>query len=513
MHKTILWIVAILVCIVAVQSVAAQATCPDLVLNAVETVGASCGEIGRNNVCYGNYRVDAVLTRAMGVEFFDAPADQIQLVDVRSLNTAPLDLEREEWGIAVMNIQANLPEVLPGQVVTMLVIGDAEIQNDAPLNLADLPIVPILTATSMYSQPDTNSGIISPLDVGASVQVAGMTASGDWLRVTTNGLFGWIDRIAIDPLSVLGDIPIIDGQTPLPMQSFTFRAGIGGPRCAEAPPSVLVMQGPEQVRVSLTVNGVGMELGSTAVLWHPADQVMQLAVLDGQVQLDNGTAITRGFTAEVLLDEDEQATGVWTQPRPLTVFEVAALLPLQNLPDTMLNYPINVPEEGEPSPTPHATYTFTPSPTRVIQPTRQQPRPTAIPPSPVPSEPIVVFTADSQIIEPGDCTVLRWYTENIDSVYIDGQPTIGEGSQEVCHRQTTTHVLLVRFRDGTEQTYSLTIQVQVPISTPVPQCGNQLCEAGESMMNCTVDCREPVCGNFVCEPGESFSNCSADCLG
>ena len=513
MHKTILWIVAILLCIVAAPSVVAQATCPDLVLNAVETVGANCGEIGRNNVCYGNYRVDAVLTRALGVEFFDAPADQIQLVDVQSLHTAPLDLELEEWGIAVMNIQANLPEVLPGQVVTMLVIGDAEIRNDAPLNIGDSPIVPILIASPMYSQPDPNSGVISQLDVGASVQVVGMTASADWLRVTANGLFGWIDHAIIDPLSVLGDVPVIDGQTPLPMQAFTFRASIGGPRCAEAPPSVLVMQGPEQVRVSLTVNGIDMELGSTAVLWNPADSVMQLAVLDGQVQLEDGTAITRGFTAEVPIDEDAQVNGAWTEPRPLSVFEVAMLLPLENLPADMLNYPINVPEEGEPSPTPRATLTFTPQPTRIIQPTRQPPLPTAIPPSPIPAPPVVNFTADSQLIEPGGCTTLRWFTQNIDSVYIDGQPTVGESSQDVCHRQTTTHVLLVRFRDGTEQTYSVTIQVTGPVSTPVPQCGNQVCEQGENMMNCTVDCREAVCGNQVCEPGESYRTCSADCLG
>jgi hypothetical protein len=127
--------------------------------------------------------------------------------------------------------------------------------------------------------------------------------------------------------------------------------------------------------------------------------------------------------------------------------------------------------------------------------------------------PVVNFTADSQLINPGECTVLRWFTENIDSVYIDGQPTIGQSSQQVCHRQTTTHVLLVRFRDGSEQTYSLTIQVAGPTSTPVPVCGNQICEPGESMLNCTVDCQQPVCGNLVCEPGEDPCKCGADCPG
>jgi hypothetical protein len=56
--------------------------------------------------------------------------------------------------------------------------------------------------------------------------------------------------------------------------------------------------------------------------------------------------------------------------------------------------------------------------------------------------------------------VLRWFTQNIDSVYIDGQPTIGESSQQVCPLTTTTYVLLVLFRDGSQQTYSLTVQVE-----------------------------------------------------
>ena len=33
------------------------------------------------------------------------------------------------WGVALMRIQANLPDTLPGQNVTMLIFGDVQIQN------------------------------------------------------------------------------------------------------------------------------------------------------------------------------------------------------------------------------------------------------------------------------------------------------------------------------------------------------------------------------------------------
>jgi hypothetical protein len=128
----------------------------------------------------------------------------------------------------------------------------------------------------------------------------------------------------------------------------------------------------------------------------------------------------------------------------------------------------------------------------------------------------VSFTADSQTINLGECTTLRWFTQHIDSVYIDGAPTVGESSLQICPQRTQTYVLLVRFRDGTEQTYSLTIQVAGPTSTPItptPTCGNQICDYGENMLNCTPDCREPICGNLACEPGEDACTCGEDCDG
>jgi hypothetical protein len=515
MRKIVFWIVPIYLLICGQQYALAQATCPDLVLQAVQTVGASCAGMSRNSICYGNRRIDTVLTRPLGVEYFSEPSDQIQLVDVQSLHTAPLDLVQEEWGIAVMNLQANLPEVLPGQVVTLLVIGDAEVRNNSPHPNRALPALSTLAATSLYSQPDAGASILSALNAGALLSPIGITADGEWLRVGFGDLFGWLSRDAVDMTNESAEIPLVDAQTPLPMQAFTFRAAVGGPRCAEAPPSVLVMQGPEQVHVNLTVNGAQMQLGSTAVLWQPDGDHMQLAVLDGQVQLADGTTIPRGFTAGTETDEDGQVSSPWTAPRELTVFEIAMLLPLESFPAELLSYPINVPEEGEELP----TVTLIPTPTRPA--TRAAPRatltPTPLPPSPTPV-PQVSFTADAQALNPGDCTTLRWASENIDSVYFEGQPTVGISEQQVCLRQTQTFVLLVYFRDGTQQTYTLTIQVNGPTSTPTatstpyPVCGNQLCESGENALLCTVDC-QPICGNAVCEPGENSCSCNSDCPG
>lgn len=484
MRTIAFWFIAVCLGIVALPRVRAQATCTDLVLSAVETLGSSCAEMGRNSVCYGNHRLGAVLTRPLSIEAFNAPSDQVRLTDLQSLTTSPLDLDLGTWGIAVMSLQANVPQALPGQVVTFLLLGDVEVENDAPVR--GLVSATAAAATSLYSQPNTASTVLAPIDENATLGIAGATADNAWLRVLHEDQFGWVSRSAV--ASVLPQLPIVDENTPLPMQAFTFRAAVGGPRCAEAPPSLLVIQGPEQVRVSLTVNGARMDLGSTAVLWQPEEQALQLAVLDGQAEIEGGATIPAGSTSTVPLDNDGLVDGAWAVPRPLTVFEIAALLPLEQLPASVLNYPINVLEAGEATPTPNAT------PTRAIVPTRPAPRPTAtpVPPTLTPA-PQVSFTADSQIINIGECTTLRWFTQNIDSVYIDNAPTVGESSLQVCPQRTQTYVLLVRFRDGTQQTYSLTIQVSGPTSTPITPT--------------------PTCGNFVCEPGEDACICSEDCDG
>lgn len=122
-----------LVITVSPAVVAAQAVCDSALLDeALAQLGNTCADMDRNMACYGNNAVAVTLVPSAAPVTFSQPTDQLELAILDTLTTATYDPASEEWGIAVLNVQANLPGTLPGQGVVMLAIGGAELTNDSP---------------------------------------------------------------------------------------------------------------------------------------------------------------------------------------------------------------------------------------------------------------------------------------------------------------------------------------------------------------------------------------------
>lgn len=114
---------------ITIQSGNAQNdACPALVKRALESVRQVCGDLGRNSVCYGNNQIEASFDSKAQVTF-DRPSDKAPVSELRTLRTFPLDEKLGLWGVALMNIQANVPNTLPGQGVRFVLYGDVAIQN------------------------------------------------------------------------------------------------------------------------------------------------------------------------------------------------------------------------------------------------------------------------------------------------------------------------------------------------------------------------------------------------
>lgn len=327
-----------------------DAACPALVETALAELGNNCVGMDRNSACYGYNHVNATFTREMEEGFFSRPADRAALIDLQTINTVPLNVALQQWGVALLNVQANVPNTLPGQAVTFILLGDATLENAVAPEQVPAPIIPVNVRAgggiNVRSAPSRSANLLGSVPAGTILPADGFSRDKAWLRVLYEDAPGWVSSEVVIPESDLSGLPVITSDLLSPMQAFYFRTGIGKPECTDAPPSSLVIQSPQRVTVNLTVNGADIAIGSTVVL--NTEDKMHLSVVDGMAKVGDNLVIPRGFTAEIGLDDTgSNVEGGWGGFRPLTPDELAALRGLENLPPGLLRYPIDVPSPGE----------------------------------------------------------------------------------------------------------------------------------------------------------------------
>ncbi|MEZ4670304.1 MAG: hypothetical protein R3E39_20550 [Anaerolineae bacterium] len=60
---------------------------------------------------------------------FDNVGDIVNVSSIQSMTLSPMNVDENRWGVALLKLQANIPDTLPGQNVTFLLFGDVEITN------------------------------------------------------------------------------------------------------------------------------------------------------------------------------------------------------------------------------------------------------------------------------------------------------------------------------------------------------------------------------------------------
>jgi hypothetical protein len=362
--------------------------CTTIVRSALQAANESCSGTSRNQVCYGN--ILGQVTPADGVTnvTFEQVGDTAELQQIKALQLSPLDEAAEQWGVALMQLQANLPDTLPGQNVTFLMFGDVTIEEeigeqarvDASVN----------TAANLRLAPSATSPIVGSVAAAAPVTATGKTVNQlgqTWVRVRHEDYrtaTGWILAELVDAdLAALPDVPS-DSLTLNPMQAFYFKTGIGQTQCAEAPTSGVVVQTPQGAgKVNFTVNGIDIALGSTAFLSSPENiNNTCLSLLTGDADLTSGGRVVDLNPGERSCTplNDDGTSGPPGQPEPFDIQEMASIaVVVDTLPDQ-----IDIPDPAPtrtPTPLPTAvppTATPVPAATDVPPPPPAQPTPTSI---------------------------------------------------------------------------------------------------------------------------------------
>jgi len=126
------WLVYSLLLCLAPMLVLAQSDCPAIVQTALNSADEFCKDLGRNQACYGNVDLSAQPQPDVTDFRFEQTGDIVDVSTIQTMRLSPMDEAAGKWGVAVMKLQANLPDTLPGQNVTFLLFGDVELANAVP---------------------------------------------------------------------------------------------------------------------------------------------------------------------------------------------------------------------------------------------------------------------------------------------------------------------------------------------------------------------------------------------
>lgn len=331
--------VLILICFCTI--VAQDGTCAAIVQQALSAVDQDCALVGRNQACYGYVSLDAT-PREGAVDFsFSQEGDLVNVADIESLRLSALDTANDTWGIALMRLQASLPDTLPGQNVTFLVFGNVEIRNAVSAGATTI------AATSngnvnVRSAPSTNADVIGTLSRGAAITVNRRSDDSTWLHIQIPGsdALGWVLAELVSLSADASTLPVADAtdETPAytPMQAFYFNTGIAQTNCEEAPQDGILIQTPSGVgQISLRANDVDIQLGSTAYLQAQPSANMSVSVVEGEGQVTAAgktVTIPAGMQVTIPMDANLQPAGEPSDAHPYDPALVQSL-PVQLLPE------------------------------------------------------------------------------------------------------------------------------------------------------------------------------------
>jgi uncharacterized protein YraI len=297
--------------------------CEVIIEDALQTMGSACAEIGRNEACYGHLNVAATFQQEEASFPFDQSGDLVGLIDLQALFTEAVNISAGTWGVALMQVQADLPDdsdssmsyVLFGD--TNLTINSEEMDELATCNVSNVTGENVNVRRGPTGSRDITG--VFPFDEEALA--TGRDASGEWLRIERNNSSGWIGASGmqldcdVDTLSVVDETDSFVASAS-PMQVVSLETANNS--TCDAAPDGLMVRSPEGTRSRIVVNGVEMIFSSAAFI-TAQDDVLTVDGLEGDIEVisfGESQNVTPGTFTQIDLNEDMQADGPPSDPEP-----------------------------------------------------------------------------------------------------------------------------------------------------------------------------------------------------
>lgn len=299
--RVLLPLIALIPLMGASALVSAQEQCRPAVAQDFSSLSTACLDSDPNSLCLA--QGDAVITRQGESEELAGgsklPTGDIEDLALGTLSTSSL------YPVGYIRTLANLPAAYLEDDVTFLASGaiklvDNSRQNGEPFTAPLAEVETILSAaTDVLSFPpsftERESSVVGQLPANASVRMDVRTEAGDYVRIAFVYSFGpsgnrvsaWIASEAISDADAVSNLPVMQANQLMPMQSITVPPVEGA---CQLNTSRLFMQSSGcNVQSEISINGLNMVSAGTAlfdfVLSNSGRYTMRITPIMGEIYI------------------------------------------------------------------------------------------------------------------------------------------------------------------------------------------------------------------------------------
>ncbi len=396
------WLLLSILAVAPIVALSQTGDCEAVVQTALEATDRVCTDTSRNQACYGHVHIEAEPQSLEEAFKFEDVGDTVDVSRIGSLRLSPMDEDQQTWGVALMKVQADIPNSKP-ENVTILLFGDVQVDNAVPDPiLLDASVIGPGNA-NIRRQPSNRAFVLASMAPDTVLTARGRSADGNWLYVDLpdDRGSGWVRRSLMEIEGNANQLRTTDPSLTSygPMQAFYLQNGNDQSSCSQTPNDGILIQTPEGVaEVRLWINEVKIRLGSTAFIQAPAgSRQMVVKTVEGQAVIEAlGVEQTSpaGTSVTIQLNEDNKPSAPPSAPQAYQMNvvenlpfeelerEITAAPPLEITP-TQTQLPTEAPTVGA-TDTLRPTYTLAPTETDLptatwtgIPPTNTVPPPTA----------------------------------------------------------------------------------------------------------------------------------------
>lgn len=273
----------------------------------IDEATAACSSISGDSICAAHGTV-SMMDESDTATALDS-GKTMSLDAVKMLVTTSANPESGEWGVTMLSLRANLPDL--AQPIRAILFGEAAATSLVRKDIDSLPTLTVKTIDEipvlLRAGASGNFPQVTRLVQGKTGIADGRNAKGNWIRVRYEDVVGWalVNQVTLegDPMTLteFDDRDINPWWLfPAPMQAIQLKAPIptGKVACAEAANGLLLQRKEEAENAEpakFLVNGTQIALTNGTVLLRAAEQDhLEVMAISGGV-----TVSAFGSTSEI----------------------------------------------------------------------------------------------------------------------------------------------------------------------------------------------------------------------